>query len=248
MIPPQKCGVDIISMSWTIDNYFEAEPTTSTSEHADNPAAENSNPLQDLKAALDEAGNAGILMFGAASDQGSASKTCYPVNHDKCIGIGAATETGNILTWVHYAQVKFTCPGDRIPFKRGDGTATTYHNGSSFATAIASGLAGVILYCDRLVYGNENTRLKSKVGMSGAFLHMVGTGDKNSKFPRADELFDFPKSDTEKWKFLTQEEAEEESKDQGKKVEPGLNPAARRSIGELLDMLKKPIRNNFEHQ
>ncbi|KAK6360673.1 hypothetical protein TWF730_006807 [Orbilia blumenaviensis] len=241
------CGVDIISMSWTIDNYFEAETTTAASEHADHPFAENSNPLKDLKAALDKAGNTNILMFGAASDQGSASNTCYPVNHEKCIGIGAATETGDILTWVHHAQVKFTCPGDRIPFKRGDGTATTYHNGSSFATAIASGLAGVILYCDRLVNGDESTRLKSRAGMSGAFLHMVGSGDNNSKFPRVDEFFDLSQSKTEEWKFLTKEEAENESEIHNRKIEPGLNPAAHKSLSRILDMLKRPIRNNFEH-
>ncbi|KAK6330871.1 hypothetical protein TWF718_003068 [Orbilia javanica] len=226
-----KCGVDIISMSWTIE---------STSNDSATASSNALNPLEDLVSALDEAGKSNILMFGAASDQGSASKICYPAESDKCIPIGAATETGEICPWVHQGQAKYTCPGYKVPFKRGDGTQPSYHNGSSVATAIASGLAGLILYCDRLAGSDEDKKLKSKKGMSDAFFNMSIVPSGDMKFPRVGQFFTVESSEKEKWKVLSQDDAEDESMMTGTEVKEGLSPTARNKLNDILRRLKEP--------
>ncbi|KAF1957933.1 hypothetical protein CC80DRAFT_356716, partial [Byssothecium circinans] len=48
-----------------------------------------------LKAAVQNAKKANILMFCSASDQGNSSKdSCYPGSTNECIRIGGATSTG----------------------------------------------------------------------------------------------------------------------------------------------------------
>ncbi|KFY88353.1 hypothetical protein V498_06812 [Pseudogymnoascus sp. VKM F-4517 (FW-2822)] len=156
------CKVDIISMSWTIEGRAEAQ---------------DSMDLESLQKAISHAESAQILMFCAASDQGSnATGNFYPGEWKKCIKIGAATALGDKCTWVPNDQIEYLLPGKDIPFKRRapEGFSTVHESGSSLATALASGLAGLLLYCDRVTPVDKKDPLKSREKMSDAFRKLAG--------------------------------------------------------------------------
>ncbi|KAI0440547.1 peptidase S8/S53 domain-containing protein [Xylaria telfairii] len=129
--------VDIISMSWSIDE-----------------DASDASATGDLNKALSAANDAGILMFCSCIDQGAT------LNHDTlpgrlgyCIRIGAARSSGEKLPWVAGSQSQYLLPGDNIKPEEPD--AWSHYRsgpfGSSIATALATGLAAALLYCDRLL-------------------------------------------------------------------------------------------------
>ncbi|KAK6206582.1 hypothetical protein LQW54_007652 [Pestalotiopsis sp. IQ-011] len=135
-------GVDIINMSWSIE------------ETAANEAA-----LKSLSSAIDLARERNILMFCSASDQGTTNVKSFPgtwwSEHETLIRIGAATSTGKACSYVSQSDVDFIFPG-RIVEKEQDDLGTDNSavgrprnrstEGSSLGTAFASGLAGLILY------------------------------------------------------------------------------------------------------
>ncbi|KAI1122612.1 hypothetical protein F5Y10DRAFT_253766 [Nemania abortiva] len=165
------CKVDIISMSWTIE-------VTGDRKEAE---------ISRLSSVINKAKNDGIVMFCAASDQGSiASENCYPYKFEDCIAIGAATNTGDKCPWVP-EQYAFLLPGKNIPFrwKLPDGTSSWYESGSSLATALATGLAGLLLYCQR-VAGEEVPKTNASKGSMVALFKKLSQASGNSKFPRAD--------------------------------------------------------------
>ncbi|PSN59993.1 subtilisin-like protein [Corynespora cassiicola Philippines] len=170
-----ECGVDIISMSWTIEGENESIP--------------------ELEAAIMNAERKDIVMFCSASDQGhnSNAQSCYPGSWMKCIRIGAATSTGEKVTWVPDFQYDFLFPGKNIPFMDNEGKVQSYESGSSLATALAAGLAGTLLFCSRLlihiemVDQDDSAYLRGKHKMQKAFGKMCqGT---NSKWPLVDQYF-----------------------------------------------------------
>ncbi|KAJ5679024.1 hypothetical protein N7462_007268 [Penicillium macrosclerotiorum] len=120
-----KCEVDIISMSWTIEE-----------------SGTDKKVLEDLKTQLDSANEKGILMFCASSDQGeSRHDQSYPGKFPGiCFRIGGASPLGDKLPWVNTESIDFLCPGAAIPFHGPDGL--TYESGSSLATACASDSPG----------------------------------------------------------------------------------------------------------
>jgi hypothetical protein len=132
-----ECGVDIICMSWTIE----------TSEDATLGGKKN-EPISRLQEAIKEANSRGIIMFCSASDQGGSSKVhCYPgAFQNQCIRIGSSSSSDNASVWVNPSQVDFLLPGERILIRDSDGTSE-YQTGSSFATAVAAGLGGLLIYC-----------------------------------------------------------------------------------------------------
>ncbi|KAG8677773.1 hypothetical protein FPOAC1_003801 [Fusarium poae] len=133
--------VDIISMSWTVRD----------TEH-------NREAINSLRDATKDALNAGILLFCAAADTGAIGETEYPWSYDqnRIFRIGAATADGR--AWSRTGDphnLTFMVPGHRVvsrnPHREGalpdDFQERT---GSSVATALAAGLAAVVLYCVRL--------------------------------------------------------------------------------------------------
>ncbi|KAF5131469.1 Intracellular serine protease [Metarhizium anisopliae] len=103
-----NCGVDIISMSGTIQT-----------------AAHDSEDMSSLETALNNAKAAKIHLFCSASDQGANTKEEYfPGDWKQCIRIGGATFTGEKLTWVD-DKVDFWFPGRNVPFLSRDGKSVT---------------------------------------------------------------------------------------------------------------------------
>ncbi|KAJ6259971.1 Lipase [Drechslerella dactyloides] len=208
-------NVDIISMSWTIEIFGEgaagkpkmhqvSEEHDDMDDIGDLPErVQNESPdIKLLTKAIKVARDKNILLFASASDQGSASsRHCYPARAGGCITIGAATETGEMCAWVHPSQAKFCCPGVNVPFKKANETTPKPQSGSSVATALAAGLAGLLLFCDRALY-KEKSILKSKKNMGTAFENLATGTDK--QFPRVDDFFKKDLNTLDSW--LVQDE------------------------------------------
>ncbi|CAK7209195.1 hypothetical protein SEUCBS140593_000413 [Sporothrix eucalyptigena] len=134
-------GVDIISMSWSINGR---------------------DILNKLEDALREAARQQIVMFCASIDEGpSTADTTYPGKAGSCIKIGASTGTGAKLSWVSDSNSQFLLPGE-VPIKKSADSSRWSQGqqqnppymgsfGSSVSTALAAGLAGVLIYTDRLL-------------------------------------------------------------------------------------------------
>ncbi|PMD28807.1 hypothetical protein L207DRAFT_642096 [Hyaloscypha variabilis F] len=132
--------VHIISMSWTIER-----------------TAHNTADIGELESAIEAAARAGILMFCAANDQGIARDQSFPA---ACGGtkhlfkIGAAEASGAVWKWVgDPADVDFIFPGHNVVKDRPNDAPLEKCKtltGSSVATAIAAGLAALVLYCVQL--------------------------------------------------------------------------------------------------
>ncbi|KAF3057645.1 Subtilisin [Trichoderma lentiforme] len=126
--------VDIISMSWTIEE-----------------SSANKEDLGKLNQALMEAAQKNILLFCAARDEGLENPTNKPYPAASTTSnitiVGAAGPSGAISTWVSMESIDLLFPGleireacaDRMP---ADMSAV---DGSSTATACATGLAGLLL-------------------------------------------------------------------------------------------------------
>lgn len=128
-----------------------------------------------LQDALDNASKAGILLFGAYSDQGhnlGSNAVLYPAMHNKVFCIGAADSSGNLDKHVGY--------GADYAFPGGDNDAKC--EGSSFATALAAGLAALILHCAEYIdYGEDEElrdALRQHLHMNKVFERMLAQGTK----------------------------------------------------------------------
>jgi len=127
-------------MSWTIER-----------------TAHNTADIAELESAIEAAARAGILMFCAANDQGIARDQSFPA---ACGGtkhlfkIGAAEASGAVWKWVgDPADVDFIFPGHNVVKDRPNDAPLEKCKtltGSSVATAIAAGLAALVLYCVQL--------------------------------------------------------------------------------------------------
>ncbi|KAK1252160.1 hypothetical protein MKX08_003347 [Trichoderma sp. CBMAI-0020] len=96
-----------------------------------------------------------IVMFCSSIDEGAtAIDHTYPGRNKNCIKIGACTGTGTKLSWVSDAHSDFLVPGEANHLTLDSELWNQHHIGSfgsSVSTALAAGLAGVLLYCDRLI-------------------------------------------------------------------------------------------------
>ncbi|TEY48074.1 hypothetical protein BOTCAL_0298g00150 [Botryotinia calthae] len=138
-----KRGFDIISISWTVQK------------------GDNKN-IKRLSEAIANATKKNILVFCSAPDIGhanSAQLETYhpfgdPANKSQLFRIGAAKADGSAYSWLGSADsVDFILPGDNVKLlsedsiKEEDDIPKT---GSSVATALAAGFAGLIIHCVRL--------------------------------------------------------------------------------------------------
>ncbi|KAI1370785.1 hypothetical protein F4677DRAFT_457624 [Hypoxylon crocopeplum] len=138
----------IISMSWTL------------------PMAKDKNHSEDrLHAVLKDAVDKNVLMFCCAPDKGKFNESDYPSGpwRDRFFRIGAAHADGSIFSWTPEDGITYVLPGvdvpkDQVgrsssfetPLVMGSSTRVTdfkYETGSSVATALAAGLAAMIIYC-----------------------------------------------------------------------------------------------------
>ncbi|KAJ5544315.1 hypothetical protein N7513_007126 [Penicillium frequentans] len=163
-------NVDVISMSWTVN---------SNSQHA-------------FKAAIERAAKAKILMFCAASDKGKGRDINCPHNcsPNDTFRVGAVKASGQIWEWVPEPEkLDIGLPGHDVLMKhdlpQGSEFKLESHTGSSVATALAAGLAALILECVKMghvhsvaydvhdpdlnISEHDYLRLKTREGMMKAF-------------------------------------------------------------------------------
>ncbi|KAF1957614.1 subtilisin-like protein, partial [Byssothecium circinans] len=136
---------DIISMSWTIQR-------TRSKEY------DNENLMDRLKKALESAHDNGALLFCAAPDSGNVSNSqfddYYPIGSRArgIFKIGAAMAEGQAWPWAGGStHLDYVLPGYEVRDRQDLGMKkNTPRSGSSIATALASGLAALIIHCVRL--------------------------------------------------------------------------------------------------
>jgi hypothetical protein len=208
-------GADIISMSWTIK-----KPMSKEDERM-------------WETTFSEAARKKVLLFCSATDRGKVDDVSYPhsCRPADTFRIGAATESRGMWEMVSGKdKVDFALPGKDVLLSGdetvspstesgslGDGANNTHpfeaHTGSSVSTALAAGLAALILECVRIGRietvaqdagnGNvvagvaaDNTILRSdldvirtKKGMEKAFRSIGTSHQTEDKFINVEELF-----------------------------------------------------------
>lgn len=200
--------VHIISMSWTID------------------PPEDEEERRFLDAAIVEAANADILMFCSASDKGAKQNATYPSKATtKIFTIGAATASGAADPWVgNLGNINFTFPGTKVEMdgpRSSTDTSSREVTGSSVATALAAGLAALVLYCVqvRLLLATDQDKqkarrdfqlLKKHDHMMKALKDIGTTEESNHKFIEVWEVFgkkveEKERYDQERWLDLVAE-------------------------------------------
>lgn len=135
-------------MSWTVEKN-QADP-------------DNEWDMSRLQRALEIAKDKKMLVFCSAPDIGNVRDSVlsnhYPFGCDfvskRIFKIGAAKADGTTLGWTGDSEsVNFTLPGDNVMPRKGDRISEekdTPRTGSSVATALAAGLAALLIYVVRL--------------------------------------------------------------------------------------------------
>lgn len=145
--------VDIISISWTIRNM------ASQDGHGRSLQGQEINEVRALKKAIDGARKAGILIFCSASDdvqKKGVDTLPYSQARDHAFRIGAADAYGwsDRVTEDH-RTIDWFFPGSQVADDFNPRSARAgelqYRDGSSVATALAAGLASLIIYMASLM-------------------------------------------------------------------------------------------------
>lgn len=125
--------VDIISMSWTVKRIKIGN-------------FDNGNGIVSLDSAIQAAANDNILMFCAVQDGAHyEADEIYPSQSDttKLMTVGSADETGERSAFVKKDSANYLFPGEiSLP-----SILDEKDQGSSVATAVAAGMAAMILWC-----------------------------------------------------------------------------------------------------
>lgn len=166
-------------------------------------------------AAVRRARDKGILMFCSASDQGNFPDYTYPyhANPGSMFRIGAATKDGTVPDFVKNGNdISFVFPGREVALSDGADIdkfeGVTSHTGSSIATALAAGLAAIIMECVRLgayhhkmqqnswapgcIQVDDVKNIREKRAMEEAFNSITVNRVGNSKYVEVWETFTLP--------------------------------------------------------
>ncbi|KAL5334909.1 hypothetical protein BJX70DRAFT_410989 [Aspergillus crustosus] len=178
-------GVRIISISWTISR------------------PENELVRKRFRTAIERALTNKIHVFCSVSDRGQGADETYLLNSgpSEIFRIGAAKASGLIWEYVGKpTRLDFACPGHEVLMKEpaaADGIVQfKAYTGSSVATALASGLAALILECVRLgcVYDLETAKPEDTLRLDirdWELIQTIGTSaGTDDKFLAVEKLFD----------------------------------------------------------
>lgn len=152
-------NVDIISMSWTVKQKIAsmsastASPGLASTAGNDAKTTFEANAIKMLESAIDAAVEAKILMFCSASDDiqaGGMDSLPYQRAPNYIFRIGAALALGQPDPRSEDKRsIDYFFPGNQVAEAWNPRSAETvkYHDGSSVSTALAAGLASLIIYC-----------------------------------------------------------------------------------------------------
>jgi hypothetical protein len=172
--------VHIISMSWAIES------------------SRSASDILEFHKAVKEAEEKDIIMFCAFSDQGNVSSTdCFPSEFTETLTVGAATALGHPCTWVNKELVQLLLPGEHIIIEANPTSPSKPESGSSMATALAAGLAALLLYITQLVKPDAYEQLRKPKEMKDRLMKVGGT----EKYIPAKDLFRLEFKDDPKWRW-----------------------------------------------
>lgn len=160
-------GVDIISMSWTIH------------KPANYPSDKEDSSVKALKDAIDRAREKKILMFCSAVDDVAQTSTewlPYSQAPYYIFRIGSAGAYGQReMNTEDQHKISWFFPGQQVAEATDPRSASAleYHDGSSVATALAAGLASLIIYLANLMQIRYDQRIDGEAGFSGDFTKYV---------------------------------------------------------------------------
>lgn len=164
-----QCQADIITMSF---GYTDYQVRISTAIHD----------------AISKR-NESIIFFAAAANFGANQKEMFPARHESVISIRATTATGDFLDLnpPHdsnegrvFGTLGLEVPGVARSQEPPSPETLIYRTGTSVATAIAAGLAGMLLECtngmsSRPTYGAIRAKLRTRQGMLAIFDFLSST-------------------------------------------------------------------------
>ncbi|KAL4807719.1 hypothetical protein BDV18DRAFT_151634 [Aspergillus unguis] len=154
---------DVISISWTItDLEYRMSRISDTSPDADgNKTRAEESDMQLLRAAISNAvkDDRRLILCAAADDIRIAPDSTLPYSHasSQILRIGVAGRSANRDPGSGSANsITYFLPGDKIAEDQRYHSAKkiVYHNGSSVSTALAAGLASLIMYCCYFLHAN----------------------------------------------------------------------------------------------
>lgn len=210
--------VDIISISWTIRNLARSADAGAGLQQP-----REVQDVQQLRAAIRRVKEQGILLFCSASDsiQNSGAESLpYSEATEYAFRIGAADAFGvrdKVTEDQH--KISYYFPGNQVADDMNPRTMRAsdlkHRDGSSVATALAAGLASLILYLTNVMgarhgdkngaFANHNKKLRTREGLRKAFETIVNmhVDYKDRKFLPVWELFG------EKAKMITETKDDE---------------------------------------
>lgn len=104
----------------------------------------NEKQIEAFETQIRKAASRNIIMFCSGRDEAwnESSKSSYPAGCDtkKVYRVGSSDPYGNMSTWVNAGSIDYLLPGEAL--FPGDKL-----RGSSASTALASGLAALIIWC-----------------------------------------------------------------------------------------------------
>lgn len=150
--------VNIISMSWTIQAKIKSELARDSDLRPKKDADINTErAIESLEKAVKAAADAKILMFCSASDDiqsDAMSSLPYKAAPVSIFRIGAADRNGQRdPTSEDTQRIDWFMPGNQVAEAANPKSHSQirWHTGSSVSTALAAGLASLIIYCTHLL-------------------------------------------------------------------------------------------------
>ena len=111
---------------------------------------------RNLTSAIEAAKSKDIVIIGSKGDQGNNQESVYPADYDEVISISSLTNFGKQAESTELnASYFFQGENVRIPAEPSYLEPQGHASGSSVATALAAGVAALILSCSRLANERE---------------------------------------------------------------------------------------------
>lgn len=168
------------------------------------PDGNNNTALKDLQNTINKAHAQNIILFSSLSDERPGRSTDrYPTCFTEVIPIGAATADGERWKWNGPDEAKFIFPGDKVMLLEPDQSSGPEVSGSSVATALASGLAALVLYCVDVVAPTRRKDVQSQFGITKVFQAMCHD---SHKYTQVWNFFKTFENSSQGWGMNEQEE------------------------------------------
>lgn len=153
-------------------------------------SAQNEEDIESLEKEIRRAAEAKIIMYCAAEDQfqyGGDQKILPGDSDTRAIKtVGSAREGGDKSDFVNVDQVKYLIPGEEV-------LPDSKKEGSSAATALAAGVAALVLWCFEVTPGSEGmAAMANPKRMDQLFRHLQG--NKGGKWVNVTRLLRNPQS------------------------------------------------------